>query len=320
MTDKADDKILAGTFPGWLDRDFPAGTEMRHGKVRDIVRTGASLAITASDRISAFDRILGLVPYKGEILTGLTEYWFEHTADIVQNHLKRRIGPRTILVKECDVVPVEVVVRGYLTGSAWRDYQAGRPISGVKLPDGMRFNQRLDAPLVTPSTKEESGTHDRPISGADVVASGAVQASLWERIESVALSLFARGSEICAHRGLILVDTKYEFGLADGELVLVDEIHTPDSSRFWYADTYEDLFERGEKQRKIDKEYLRQWLMEHGYMGDGDPPEIPDEVIAEVSRKYITAYQTITSRIFRPSTVSIEAELNEILSTINRQE
>ena len=282
--------------------------------MRDVFEIKDKLLIYTSDRISAFDRVLGLVPHKGEVLNALSLYWFRHTSDIVPNHIIKSITPRSVLVKKCDVFPVEVVVRGYLTGSAWRDYSAGRGVSGIKLPEGMRMNERLEEPLVTPSTKAERGTHDAPISAEDVVAQGLATEAQWETLSSVALSLYARGSEICSHRGLILVDTKYEFGLLDGKIVLIDELHTPDSSRFWYADSYEELFAQGEKQRKIDKEYFRQWLMEQGYSGDGTAPEIPEEILREVSKRYIRAYETIIGKSFDPKSKNFEAERAEILS------
>ncbi|MFP4431330.1 MAG: phosphoribosylaminoimidazolesuccinocarboxamide synthase [Spirochaetaceae bacterium] len=308
------DPYGAKAFEGFSNGDLPGGATFTQGKVRDVFEVGDKLLIYTSDRISAFDRVLGLVPHKGEILNALSLYWFRHTSDIVPNHIIKSITPRSVLVKKCVVFPVEVVVRGYLTGSAWRDYSAGRPVSGIELPKGMRMNERLEKPLVTPSTKAERGTHDAPISAEEVVARGLATAEQWETMRTVALSLYARGSEICAHRGLILVDTKYEFGLLDGRIHLIDELHTPDSSRFWYADSYEELFARGEKQRKIDKEYFRQWLMEQGFSGDGTPPKIPDEILREVSKRYVRAYETIIGKSFAPKSKNFEAERAEILS------
>jgi phosphoribosylaminoimidazole-succinocarboxamide synthase len=203
---------------------------------------------------------------------------------------------------------VEVVVRGYLTGSAWRDYQQGAVISGIRLPEGMRFNQRFEKPLLTPSTKEEKGAHDRPISREEIVAGGLVERALWEQIEETATALFQRGTEIARSQGLILVDTKYEFGLHDGRLTLVDEVHTPDSSRYWHADSWDDLFARGAAQRELDKEYLRQWLLAKGWKGDGPPPQIPGEVRLQVAQKYIQAWETITGGTFTPHALDAEAE------------
>jgi phosphoribosylaminoimidazole-succinocarboxamide synthase len=295
---------------------FPSAS-VQQGKVRDIIDLGQHMVICTTDRISAFDRVLTTIPCKGQVLNQVSLYWFTHTADILQNHLLEELSPRTVLVKKSKVLPVEVVVRGYLTGSAWRDYQKGNPVSGITLPDGMRFNQRFETPLFTPSTKAERGTHDLPISGKEIVAQGLVEKRIWEQVETKALELFARGTELAAAQGLILVDTKYEFGLYNGELILIDEIHTPDSSRYWYADTYEDLFSGGEKQRKLDKEYLRQWLMEQGYMGDGEIPHIPDEIRTQVAWLYITAFETITGKSFRPADLNAAAEADLISQKIS---
>ena len=293
--------FLDTVFSGFDDKDVPAGAGLYKGKVRDVFNLSDEMVIVTSDRISAFDRILSTIPCKGEILNLMALYWFEQTGDIVPNHIIEKISSRSVRVKKCEVLPVEVIMRGYLTGSAWRDYQKGMDISGIKLPSGMKFNQKFDEPLLTPSTKAEHGDHDEPISSEEIVSRGIVEPGLWKEVETAARALFSRGSDLLAKRGLILVDTKYEFGLLDGKLVLVDEVHTPDSSRFWFADTYGELFLAGEKQRKIDKEYLRQWLMERDYMGDGEPPVIPDEVRVEVAWRYIQAYQLITGSDFSPS-------------------
>ncbi|MFW5743110.1 MAG: phosphoribosylaminoimidazolesuccinocarboxamide synthase [Spirochaetota bacterium] len=301
-------------FSGYSDLEVPAPMTFSQGKVRDVFYLDDELVISTSDRISAFDRILGEVPLKGEVLNRLSVFWFEKTEDIVANHYLATVSPRAMLAKKAHVIPVEVVVRGYLTGSAWRDYRAGRPVSGIELPPGMRFNERFDTPLITPSTKEADGLHDRPCSREEVLEAGVVDETVWNMIEEKALALYERGREIVAAQGLILVDTKYEFGLVDDELYLVDELHTPDSSRFWYADTYTELFESGEKQRKLDKEYLRQWLMDQGYQGDGRPPKIPEEVFFEVSRRYQQAFEAITGAEFRTQTTSSEAEKQKVLS------
>ncbi|MFW5688540.1 MAG: phosphoribosylaminoimidazolesuccinocarboxamide synthase [Spirochaetota bacterium] len=301
-------------FNGYSDLEVPAPMTFAQGKVRDIFYLDDELVISTSDRISAFDQILGLVAYKGEVLNRLSVFWFDKTSDIIPNHHIATISPRAILAKKCHVVPVEVVVRGYLTGSAWRDYQADRPISGIRLPAGMRFNEKFETPIITPSTKESDGLHDRPVSREEILEAGVVDAEMWNAIEEKAIELYTRGLEIVAAHGLILVDTKYEFGVLDDELFLIDEIHTPDSSRFWYADTYTELFEAGEKQRKLDKEYLRQWLMEQGYQGDGRPPKIPEDVFFEVSRRYQQAFEAITGKEFKPQAVSEEAEKQKVLS------
>ena len=308
---------LGSTFGGFQDADVPQGTPLYKGKVRDVFQLPEEMVIVTSDRISAFDKILSTIPCKGEILNLMALYWFEQTKDIVANHIIEKVSARTVRVKKCEVLPVEVIMRGYLTGSAWRDYQEGKAVSGIELPQGMKLNQKFDKPLLTPSTKADQGDHDQPISSEEIVARGLVEPKLWAEVENAARSLFARGSDLLAKRGLILVDTKYEFGLLDGKLVLVDEVHTPDSSRFWFADTYGELFLSGEKQRKIDKEYLRQWLMERDYMGDGEPPVIPDEVRLEVAWRYIQAFQLITGQEYRPSGQSEPDEKALVLSVLN---
>jgi phosphoribosylaminoimidazole-succinocarboxamide synthase len=279
---------------------LPAGSPISRGKVRDVVDLGEELLLTTTDRISAFDKVLTTIPCKGEVLNTLSSFWFSATADIIPNHVREEVSPRTVRAAKCAVIPVEVVVRGYLTGSAWRDYQAGKPISGITLPPGMKCNQRFATPLLTPSTKEEKGLHDRPISREEIIAEGRVAKSLWEQIESVSRALFQRGTEKAGRNGLILVDTKYEFGLDRDRLTLIDEVHTPDSSRYWYADTFEALFQAGSPQRELDKEYLRQWLLARGWKGDGQAPLIPDDIRIEVARKYITAWETITGNRFVP--------------------
>ena len=293
------------------------GLPVIRGKVRDIIDLGSRLLIVTTDRISAFDRVLSTIPCKGEVLNRISLFWFGKTADIIPNHVERAVSARSVLVRKCELVPVEVVVRGYLTGSAWRDYRKGKDISGIRLPEGMRFNERFEEPLVTPSTKAERGVHDEPISEERLVSEGIVAEELWKKIRDTALSLYRRGSEVAAERGMILVDTKYEFGLYDGELILVDEIHTPDSSRYWYRDTYQELFERGEPQRKLDKEYLRQWLIGKGFMGDGEIPEIPDEVRVEVAWRYIKAYETVTGEAFRPESGGVEEEVSLLQNVVN---
>lgn len=307
---------LASTFAGFSKGELPEKVEIKKGKVREIADLGERLLIVTSDRISAFDRVLTTIPCKGEVLNRLSVYWFGQTRDILDNHLIEERTPRSMLVKKGRVIPIEVVVRGYLTGSAWRDYAAGKPVSGIELPPGMKMNQRFDAPLLTPSTKEEQGEHDRPISTAEIAKSGIVDAEIWSEIERAAAALFRRGSELLESRGLILVDTKYEFALVDGRLMLVDEIHTPDSSRFWFKDTYAELFAAGKDQRKIDKEYLRGWLMERGFMGDGEPPAIPDEVRIEVAWRYIQAYELITGTIFEAKSQNAEAERQNLMSLL----
>lgn len=325
MNKEAIAAALGGCFTGFEEAEL-GGLPFYRGKVRDVVRKGDKLLIVASDRISAFDRVLSTIPFKGEVLARIARFWFEATADIIPNHLIRpgeegyadaSFSPRSTWAKACEVLPVEVIVRGYVTGSAWRDYEAGRPVSGIRLPAGLRQNQRLAEPILTPTTKEAEG-HDRPISCAEIVARGIVPAAVWKQVEAASLALFRRGTEIAAGNGLILVDTKYEFGMRDGKLHLVDEMHTPDSSRYWYADSYADLFAGGEKQRELDKEYFRRWLMERGYMGDGQPPAIPDELRVEVASRYMTAYETITGKKFEPMGADMKSEKEKLLSFLRK--
>ena len=307
---------IPDTFGGLEEAKLPPDLRFYRGKVRDILDLDDRMVLCTTDRISAFDRILTTIPYKGDVLNSMSLYWFEKTEDIVQNHLAERISSRTVVVKKYDLLPVEVVIRAYLTGSSWRDYRKDGTVSGIKLPGGMRFNQKFEQPLLTPSTKAEQGAHDRPISVREIIGEGIVDEKLWKAVEEAAFALFARGTELAAEQGLILVDTKYEFGISGGKPVLVDEIHTPDSSRYWYADTYEELFEKGEKQRKIDKEYLRQWLMAQGFMGDGEQPEIPDSIRTDVAEKYITAFETITGEEFAPDSGTPEEETEKILTAV----
>ncbi len=316
MTDEIIIRNFKKTFKGIEESDIRAGRAsagLYKGKVRDVIDLGKELLIITSDRISAFDVILSTIPFKGEVLNKTSLFWFNKTSDIIKNHILEIISPRSVRVKKCEILPVEVIVRGYLTGSAWRDYSKGKDISGIELPKGMKFNQRFDKPLLTPSTKAEAGEHDMPISCADIVAKGLVDKRIWDEIEKKAISLFSRGTELAAKNGLLLVDTKYEFGLLDGKLMLADEIHTPDSSRFWYSDTYEKLYSENMEQRQLDKEYFRKWLIDRGYMGNGEIPEITDEVRVGTAKRYIDSYENITGEIFTPEAGDSEAEKKKIL-------
>lgn len=298
---------------------LPQGARLSRGKVRDVVDLGSEVLLTTTDRISAFDKVLTTIPCKGEVLNTISNFWFHSTADIVPNHVREEISARSVRASKCTVVPIEVVVRAYLTGSAWRDYLKGSSVSGIRLPPGMRLNERFPQPLLTPSTKEEKGVHDRPVSREEILSGGLVEKKLWERIEETSLALFRRGTEIAARNGLILVDTKYELGLDHGTLTLIDEVHTPDSSRYWYADTWEQLFREGAPQRELDKEYLRQWLLARGWKGDGAAPAIPAEVRVEVARKYITAWETITGKTFAPRALGAAEETALIARRLSMQ-
>jgi phosphoribosylaminoimidazole-succinocarboxamide synthase len=296
------DDRMARELRGTLDRTDFAQLGVRHaGKVRDSYVRGDVRTIVTTDRLSAFDRVLGTVPFKGQVLNEIANYWFDATSDIVPNHLLAVVDPNVVRVCECVPVPLEFVVRAYLTGvtatSLWRSYQAGeRTVAGNRLPDGMRRNQRLAAPILTPTTKLEA--HDRNVSRDEAIAEGLVTADLFDRCADICFRLFARGTEVAADRGLILVDTKYELGLNGDQVVLVDEVHTPDSSRYWYADSYDGLFAADADQRALDKEPLRAWLAERGFDGDGEAPVLTDEVRIATATRYIQLAEQLTQRSF----------------------
>jgi phosphoribosylaminoimidazole-succinocarboxamide synthase len=302
MTQRDVELALGRVFPS-LDEAAAGGRPIYRGKVRDVVRGESALLLIASDRISAFDRVLSTVPFKGEVLSRVSAWWFDRCSDIIPNHVLPAGDPvslglgRATLARKVEMLPVEVVVRGYLAGSAWRDYAAGKAVSGIALPRGLSLNERFPTPLVTPSTKEDGG-HDRPISGAEIVSSGLVPGDIWHEVETAALSLFRRGQELAGRSGLILVDTKYEFGLADGRLVLADELHSPDSSRYWLSESYERLFFNGDGRRELDKEPFRRWLADRGFTGEGSVPIIPDSVRVETGWRYVQAFEAITGEIF----------------------
>ena len=274
------------------------------GKVRDNYLLPGKRIIVVSDRISAFDRVLTTIPFKGQVLNQTAAFWFEKTKDIVQNHVISVPDPNVMVGRECKLLPVEMVVRNYLTGStttsAWHHYKnGGRNFCSNPLPDGMKKNEKFLKPIITPTTKAGKGHHDEPISPEDIVKRKLVSRKMYNEMADATLRLFAKGVEHCAKQGLILVDTKYEFGLdSDGKLTVIDEIHTPDSSRFWYLKTYNACFRAGKDPDKLDKEYVRTWLAEQGFIGDGEVPEIPDDVKVEAAKRYITAYEQITGKKF----------------------
>jgi len=276
------------------------------GKVRDTYIVGDRLVLVTSDRISAFDHVLRqTIPFKGQVLNGVATYFFEQTADIVQNHVLSVPDPNVTIARRCTSFPVEFVVRGYLAGHAWRTYrEGGRLLCGKVLPDGLRQNSRLPFPILTPATKAEEG-HDEDISRQDILRRGILTEDQFNQLESYSLALFQRGTELAAKQGLILVDTKYEFGLdTNGVITLIDEIHTPDSSRYFYADTYDMLLERDEPQRQLSKEFVREWLMDHGFQGlEGQVlPDLDDTFRNEVATRYIELYEHITGKTFAPDT------------------
>jgi phosphoribosylaminoimidazole-succinocarboxamide synthase len=284
--------------------------ERYDGKVRDclIDRTHGERVIIVTDRLSAFDAVVGTIPFKGQVLNQLAQFWFEHTAAIAPNHMLRVPDPNVMIVRECEALPVEFVMRAYLTGvtstSIWKAYEAGaRMYAGHRLPEGMRKNQPLPEPLLTPSTKAAKGDHDITVSRDELIATGRITGELFDRAAAVAAALFAAGQRHAAARGLILADTKYEIGVdrSRDELVVIDEIHTPDSSRYWHADDYEARLARGEEPRSLDKEYVRRWLAgEAHWSGDGPPPVMPDDVRVEAARRYIASYEIVTGQTFVP--------------------
>ena len=314
--DKESLRAYLNTTLAEIPQSWTANFPLHRGKVRDIIDLGQALVITTTDRISAFDRVLTTIPCKGQILNELSLFWFRETDEIVPNHILQKISGRSVLVAKCEVLPIEFVVRGYLTGSAWRAYQKGEAVSGIRLKSGFKMNQRFPEPLVTPSIKAAQGQLDEPISLKEIVDRGLLEQPLLDQIVHLALALFKRGTQIAKAQGLILVDTKYEFGLLAGKPVLIDEIHTPDSSRFWYLESYEELFRRGESQRELDKEYLRQWLISHNFMGDGEPPPIPDEVRLETALRYLSAYEKITGQSFVPLSQDLSEEERLLTTTI----
>jgi phosphoribosylaminoimidazole-succinocarboxamide synthase len=276
--------------------------ERQQGKVRESYVQQDRRIIVTTDRVSAFDCIIGTIPFKGQVLNQLAGFWFEKTRNIVPNHVIAIPDPNVMVVHECEQLPLEFIVRGYVTGvtktSAWYNYERGvRNFCGNPLPEGLKKDQKLARPILTPTTKHEK--HDRPISREEAIQEGLIDAATFDAAAEICFRLFDAGVKHAATRGLILVDTKYELGKLNGHLVASDEVHTPDSSRYWFADTYEELFKAGKDQRKIDKEYVREWLVSQGFRGDGNPPALTEEVRIEAARRYIQAYETVTGLDFK---------------------
>lgn len=299
---------LTAALPFALERTHFEGLGRRYeGKVRDNYTTAdGRRVLIATDRVSAFDRVLGTLPYKGQMLNRLSAFWFERTRGVAHNHLQRVPDPNVSEAIECEPLPVEFVMRAYITGvtstSLWTHYARGeRTFCGHRLPEGLRKNQRLERPILTPSTKAEKGGHDLSVSRAELLSGGAISARDFDAAATLAEALFAFGQQHCAERGLLLVDTKYEFGRSpSGEIVVIDEVHTPDSSRLWYADSYEARFAAGEEPEGFDKEYVRRWLAAEGYRGEGPPPPLPDDLRVEASFRYAEAFARITGEAFVP--------------------
>lgn len=299
--------------------NLPELGERLEGKVRDIYLRGSEVVLVATDRHSSFDRIIAYVPGKGEVLNRLSAYWFEQTKDIVPNHLLAVPDPNVTIGRRCTPLPIEAVMRGYLSGvtgtSLWTRYAKGeRDFGSFRLPDGMRKNEKLRAPAFTPSTKEKE--HDRNVTPQEIVESGLMARDLLARIEDAARRLFLRGQELARQRGLVLVDTKYEFGLdAHGTLTLIDEIHTPDSSRYWQADSYEARVARGEEPEYFDKEFLRLWFMDHcDPYNDATLPEAPAEMVEEMSRRYAAIFHQLTGESVSATQENIEERIRRNLS------
>lgn len=287
---------------------FPSLGTCHVGKVRDSYVRDGRRTIIASDRVSAFDVVLGTIPFKGQVLNQLAGFWFGRTAGIAPNHVLEIPDPNVTVAQECELIPVEFVVRGYLTGvsntSIWTSYERGeRAYCGHALPEGLRRHERLPEPLLTPTTKAEQGSHDEPISKDEAIERGLITGERFEAAAALAHALFAEGQRWAEKQGLILVDTKYEMGLApDGALTLIDEVHTPDSSRYWYLESYARAMSAESDPKALDKEYVRRELAERGYRGDGAPPALPDSVRCEAAQRYIETFERITGGDFEPDT------------------
>jgi phosphoribosylaminoimidazole-succinocarboxamide synthase len=306
-------EVLAAQLDNVLaDATIPELPNYYRGKVRDNYDlAGGRRIIIATDRLSAFDRVLTAIPCKGQVLTQIARFWFDATRDVCPNHVIDYPDPNVVVCRRLDILPVEIVVRDYLTGttgtSIWPMYKSGRrDIYGVRFPDGLRENQKLPATIITPTTKAAEGEHDEPVTPVQIISGCLLTGEQWQNVSERALTLFARGRTIAAERGLILADTKYEFGLdPDGRIILADEIHTPDSSRYWVAKTYERRFAAGEPPETLDKDHLRRWVAARCDPYHDPIPEIPSEVILETARIYIDAYETITGTSFDPPSSDI---------------
>ena len=304
------------------ETEFSNLGEFYRGKVRDNYTKKDKRIIIATDRLSAFDRVITTIPFKGQLLNQVSSFWFEKTKEIVKNHIIDIPDPNVSVVHQCKTVPVEVVIRGYLTGSMWRDYDKGKPTSGIMPPNGMKKNQKFDEIIVTPSTKAESG-HDIYLSREEILKRGLVDKDVYEQIEEAALKLFKFGQEFCEKNGLILVDTKYEFGVKEGELMVIDEIHTQDSSRFWILDTYHEKFEKGDDPDILDKEIFRGWLMETyptifpDIKPDEVIPPISDDIKIELAKRYMRSYKKITGKEFKAEISDVKKRIYESLKEAN---
>ena len=310
---------IKSQLPNTLD-EIKLNLDVEHykGKVRDNYFVGNKIIMVTSDRVSAFDHVLGTIPFKGQILNEIALFWFNKTKHIVPNHIISSPDPQVLLTKKAKTLPVEVIVRQYITGSLWREYSKGiNGQYGFVLPDNLVENQKFDNPILTPSTKAEYGMHDEPISKDEIIEQKLVNRKVYEKAEEYALALFSEGQKWANNQGLILVDTKYEFGVFEDELIVIDEIHTPDSSRYWVKDEYQKRFENNQSQSMLDKENIRQWLIDKNFSGEGIPPQLSDEIRILLSEKYIELYQKLTGNKFNPSTGNVIDRINLNLSKLD---
>ena len=285
------------------------GEKNYSGKVRENFYLDDKIVMVTTDRVSAFDHILGTIPFKGEILTQIAKFWFKKTKDIAPNHYIDDPDPQVLLTKRAEPLPIEIIIRGYITGSLWRDYSSGvNGQYGFKISKGMKKNQKFDSPIITPTTKADYGEHDEAISKEEIIA-GLVDKDIYEKAENYAMKLFSEGQKWANGRGLILVDTKYEFGMIGDELYVIDEIHTPDSSRYWISSEYESRFSNEENQLMLDKENIRQWLIEKGFSGEGTPPELSEDIRILLSEKYMELYKVLIGNDYNPSLGDVNSRI-----------
>jgi phosphoribosylaminoimidazole-succinocarboxamide synthase len=322
VADNIEEIIIKQMDNTLLKTSFSSLGELYQGKVRDNYIKGDVRIIVATDRISAFDRVITTIPFKGQMLNQVSSFWFEKTKKLVKNHIIEIPDPNVSVVHQCQTVPVEVIVRDYLTGTAWRNYERGKPTSGIFFPTGLKKNQKLDDILVTPSTKAESG-HDIYISKEEIIKKGMVDKEIYQDMEEASIKLFQFGKEFCKRNGLILVDTKYEFGLKDDEVIVIDEIHTQDSSRFWILDTYGEKFQNNEEPDILDKEIFRAWLMETypaifpNISADQEIPPISNDIKIELAKRYMRSYEKITGLEFQAEVADVSSRIEANLRKSN---
>lgn len=313
-----DQQIIAAIPNVLKEINIPELGEKKHGKVRDFYFKGDEMITITTDRQSAFDVILGHIPFKGTVLNQISAFWFEHTKDIVDNHVISVPDPNVLVSKKCKGIPIEMIVRGYISGSTntsiWYSYNKGeRNIYGLDFPDGLKKNQKLPTPVITPTTHADYGGHDERLTREKIITSGIINPEIYKQMEEATLALYQRGNEIAEKAGLILVDTKYEFGLVDGKLVLMDELHTPDGSRFWLKDTYEKHFNEGEEPDNFDKEFIRLWYAKRIDPYKDKIPPMPQDLIVSASKRYIEIYERITGQTFKVYEYPIEKRIIENL-------